>query len=66
MKKYILISLFFVIIFFSACSTKNNISKKEDYKILDEVGIIGIKDTKIQYYKILLLHINAMLQVINI
>lgn len=51
MKKYILISLFFVIIFFSACSTKNNISKKEDYKILDEVGIIGIKDTKIQYYK---------------
>ena len=51
MKKYILISLFFVIIFFSACSTKNNISKKEDYKILDEVGIIGIKDTKIQYYR---------------
>ncbi|PUE66461.1 hypothetical protein [Arcobacter lacus] len=51
MNKKILTSLFFVIIFFSACATKNNISKKEDYKILDEVGIVGIKDTTIQYYR---------------
>lgn len=51
MNKKILTSLFFIIIFFSACSTKNNISKKEDYKILDEVGIVGIKDTTIQYYR---------------
>ena len=51
MNKKILTNLFFIIIFFSACSTKNNISKKEDYKILDEVGIVGIKDTTIQYYR---------------
>ncbi|MFY9084911.1 hypothetical protein [Aliarcobacter cryaerophilus] len=41
----ILISLSLLILFFSSCTNKNNISnnisKKEDYKILDEVSIIG-------------------------
>ncbi|MFX4263923.1 hypothetical protein ACOL3L_00325 [Aliarcobacter butzleri] len=55
MYKKIIISLLFIALGFSACGTKNNIynniSKKEDYKILDEVTIIGIKDTTIQYYR---------------
>ena len=51
MYKKILISLLFITAVFNGCSTKNNISKKEDYKILDEVGIVGIQDTTMQYYK---------------
>ncbi|MFV7789897.1 hypothetical protein ACNSOP_07050 [Aliarcobacter lanthieri] len=45
MYKKIVLSLLFVIVVFSGCGAKNNIynniSKNENYKILDEVAIIG-------------------------
>ncbi|MGJ0299119.1 hypothetical protein NG744_09255 [Aliarcobacter cryaerophilus] len=47
MCKKIVLSLFFIIIAFSGCGTKNNIAKKEDYKILDEVSIISNNDNKV-------------------
>ncbi|MFW3411412.1 hypothetical protein [Aliarcobacter butzleri] len=50
MYKKIFIILIFIITIFSGCSTKNNISKKEDYKTLDEVSILAIKDTNIKYH----------------
>ncbi|WP_164469706.1 hypothetical protein [Aliarcobacter cryaerophilus] len=43
MYKKIFFSLLFITSFFSGCSSKNNISKKESYKILDEVAVIGQK-----------------------
>ncbi|MDN5097154.1 hypothetical protein O8C85_01220 [Aliarcobacter butzleri] len=50
MYKKIFISLVFIMIIFSSCSTKNYILKKEDYKTLNEVSIITIKDTNIKYH----------------
>ncbi|MBL3520688.1 hypothetical protein H0A43_09405 [Arcobacter lanthieri] len=50
MYKKIFISLLFIIVILSGCSNKNNISKKEDYKTLDEVSIIAIKDTDVKYH----------------
>ncbi|WP_418179230.1 hypothetical protein ACNSOO_10925 [Aliarcobacter lanthieri] len=50
MYKKIFISLLFIIVILSGCSTKNNILKKEDYKTLDEVSILAIKDTNIKYH----------------
>ncbi|RBQ27678.1 MULTISPECIES: hypothetical protein [Arcobacteraceae] len=43
MYKKIFISLVFIIAVFSGCSSKNNISKKESYKLLDEVTVVGQK-----------------------
>lgn len=43
MYKKIFISLLFITAVFSGCSSKNNISKKESYKVLDEVAVVGQK-----------------------
>ncbi|MFW2581151.1 hypothetical protein [Aliarcobacter butzleri] len=51
MNKKILVSLLFVIVVFSGCGTKNNIAKKEDYKILDEVSIIGSSSSGVTFSK---------------
>ncbi|RBQ32226.1 hypothetical protein CRU92_00520 [Arcobacter sp. FW59] len=52
MHKKIFISLLFIIVIFSGCFSKNNISKKESYKVLDEVTIIGLQDViKIKYFE---------------
>lgn len=42
-KKVFISLLLFIIAVFSGCSSKNNISKKESYKILDEVTVVGQK-----------------------
>ncbi|RBQ28327.1 hypothetical protein [Aliarcobacter vitoriensis] len=51
----IMISLLFISLGFSACGTKNNIynniSKKENYKILDEVSIIGSESNSTTFSK---------------
>ncbi|MDN5041926.1 hypothetical protein O8C80_01135 [Aliarcobacter butzleri] len=53
MYKKIFISLLFITAVFSGCSSKNNISKKESYKVLDEVAVIGQKgrenETVVEY-----------------
>lgn len=53
MYKKIFISLLFITAVFSGCSSKNNISKKESYKVLDEVAVVGQKgrenETVVEY-----------------
>lgn len=43
MYKKTFIGLLFITAIFSGCSSKNNISKKESYKSLEEVSVIGQK-----------------------
>ncbi|MCT7589411.1 hypothetical protein [Aliarcobacter butzleri] len=53
MYKKIFISLLFITAVFNGCSSKNNISKKESYKVLDEVTVVGQKgrenETVVEY-----------------
>ncbi|MDN5072007.1 hypothetical protein PJV94_00280 [Aliarcobacter butzleri] len=53
MYKKIFISLLFITAVFNGCSSKNNISKKESYKVLDEVAVVGQKgrenETVVEY-----------------
>ncbi|MDK2041300.1 hypothetical protein [Aliarcobacter butzleri] len=51
MYKKIFISLLFIMTIFNGCGTKNNIVKKEDYKILDEVSIIGSSRGSVTFSK---------------
>lgn len=61
-KKGVYLAVVFSLLFLSGCAFNvaniNNISKKKEYKTLDEVSIIGAyKDTKIQYRKGMILSV---------